>query len=95
MCENIPCITACENGSLSPPENGGFPPIGEAKIDTRVCLAWNGSVCWTCYDTCPLKGSALKLIAGRPAVDTAACSGCGRCEFACPAGNRGIVVNPM
>jgi NAD-dependent dihydropyrimidine dehydrogenase PreA subunit len=75
--------------------NGGFPPIGEAEIDTRVCLAWNRSVCWTCYDACPLQGSALKLTAGRPVVDTTACSGCGQCEFACPAGNRGIVVKPV
>lgn len=95
MCEDVPCISACRDGALSPPENGGFPPIGVAEIDAQVCLAWNGSVCWTCYDACPLKGSALTLKSGRPTVEPTACSGCGQCEFACPAQNRGIVVRPV
>ena len=95
MCADIPCIAACESGALTLPDGNVFPAIGVAEIAEQNCLAWNGSVCMTCYDACPLKRTALKFRMNRPVVDSGACTGCGGCEYVCPVEDKGIVVKPL
>jgi len=92
MCKDTPCIAACDDGALVPRSDGLFPSIGLAVVRSDRCLSYNGSVCMTCHDACPLKRTALKFEMNRPVVDAESCTGCGQCEYSCPVGEKGIVV---
>jgi ferredoxin-type protein NapG len=92
MCEDLPCVSACEDGALVAAADGRFPSIGLAHVQRSACLAHNGSTCMTCYDACTLKRAALRFKLGKPLVDPATCTGCGQCERACPLDAKGIVV---
>ena len=41
-------------------------------------------MCMTCYDRCPLRGTAVVLSGGLVPTMTTACVGCGICEYVCP-----------
>lgn len=59
-------------------------PGRRVEVVRSLCLAWQGSSCWTCSERCPVAG-AIVLDAGRPTVDPVVCDGCARCVEACPA----------
>ncbi len=71
------CVEVC------PAEGPGPTRIGFAVLDQRSCLAWDGVVCISCHSACR-DGAILVEAGGRPAVDTATCTGCGSCVGACP-----------
>lgn len=97
MCEDTPCIAACDDGALKMPEgeDTGFPKMGVARVQEGHCLAFNGSLCMICFDACPLKRSALRLHRARPVINDDVCTGCGKCEFLCPTPTKAIVVEPL
>jgi len=95
MCEDLPCITACEEGVLAQPERTLFPRLGLAVMQEDVCLAYTGSQCMICFDACPLKRQAIQLRHGKPVIIDEQCTGCGICEQVCVlTTNRGVVVFP-
>lgn len=73
------CIYACENGILKNVD--GRLKIGRAKIDKRLCLAWDHVVCMTCHSYCP-EGAVELDSELRPEVNEK-CTGCGLCESVC------------
>lgn len=100
MCEDLPCIQACDDGALlMPPVEEGekvpFPDIGVARVQESRCLAFNGSLCMICFDACPLKRSALRLHRARPVINEDVCTGCGQCEFLCPTPKKAILIEPL
>lgn len=64
----------------------------EARVLAFECIGPT-SFCTTCVERCPVEG-ALRMVAGRPEVDTTLCNGCAACEEACPAPRKAIVVIP-
>lgn len=58
--------------------------IGLAAVHKDRCIAWNRGTCSVCSEACPY-GAITQDANGRPAVDEAACNGCGICENVCPA----------
>lgn len=79
--------------------------LGLAEVKPSLCLTWPtedraATSCRTCVDRCPYPGEAIRLEEGRegqpprPAVDAEICTGCGLCEFGCPAPKAAIVVRP-
>jgi len=69
--------------------------MGTAKINKKECLAWQGTLCRSCYQNCPLMDTAIRMDSElRPVVDEKKCVGCGICENVCPAGPAAIVVEP-
>lgn len=59
--------------------------MGRAEILESRCHNYIGGVmCSTCYDRCPLRGTAVVLKDGLIPEITAACVGCGVCEYVCP-----------
>jgi MauM/NapG family ferredoxin protein len=95
LCDDLPCIVACPDGALTRPESG--PPgvrIGIAKVDPRRCITFKGELCTRCYDACPFPDKALMMIGSRPLVGSAACTGCGLCEFACPEHPKAVTIVP-
>ena len=91
MCEDTPCIAACEPNVLQA-ELG--LRMGTAKIKQPHCLAFNGTICTVCSERCPVEG-ALALDQGRPVINEQACTGCGVCQYVCPAPYNAIAILPV
>lgn len=69
--------------------------MGLARVDTARCLAWQGTLCRSCYDDCPIFDVAIRMDAElRPVVDERRCVGCGICENVCPVDPQAILVLP-
>lgn len=93
LCADTPCISACPEETLVPVEK---IKIGTAYVVQNKCFACNGQVdmCDYCFERCPLKGQAIVMENRQPRVIAEACTGCGICEFFCPAPGNAIRVLP-
>lgn len=90
MCEDFPCIAACEPGVLT----SLLPPtMGTAKVTEHMCLAYHGTTCTVCSERCPVEG-AIDLTNGKPTVNESTCTGCGVCRYVCPAPENAILLMP-
>jgi ferredoxin-type protein NapF len=74
------CARACPVQPLREPEK---PILGIARIDQQRCLPWQQINCYSCRGSCP-EDALVFDSRSRPAVETAACNGCGRCVPRCP-----------
>lgn len=91
MCEDTPCITACEPGVL---KKDRPLKMGTAWVQPMACLAHTGSFCTVCSERCPVPG-AIENRNGKPVIHEAACTGCGVCANVCPAPSKAILVMPL
>lgn len=107
MCEDIPCVEACPTGALDPALTDiDDARMGVAVlVDQDNCLNFLGHRCDVCYRVCPLIDEAIKLKlqhnprSGKhammlPTVQADACTGCGKCEYACVLPEAAIKVLP-
>jgi MauM/NapG family ferredoxin protein len=79
--------------------------IGVAQIKKSRCLTFStltrpAEYCRACLDRCPFPESAIKMNEDgggppTPEVGEEFCTGCGLCEFACPAPLPGIAVRAL
>lgn len=96
-----PCFLCMKCSDLCPTDalrgvsmqNAG---MGMAYLNVKKCVDYqeeNFVMCWTCYERCPLKGTAIVLGRGGyiPEVQPE-CVGCGVCEYVCPI--HAITVTP-
>lgn len=87
------CAQVCPVGAIQPiaPE---LVKIGRAVVDHPLCLAWDQQVkCLVCVEACLVE--AAQMYNGRIIVDPQRCTGCGRCENACPVAGGAIHVKPF
>ena len=91
MCDETPCIPACETGALLP-----TAPLkmADAQVKRPDCLAHMGQACSVCVGHCPVPG-AISLVDAKPVIDADRCTGCGVCHFVCPAPNKAIMILPL
>jgi ferredoxin-type protein NapG len=90
MCEDFPCIAACEPGVLV----DSIPKImGTARVTEQLCLAHHGTTCTVCSERCPVQG-AIRVADGKPTIVEHACVGCGVCRYVCPAPENAILLMP-
>ena len=87
LCDDWPCVTACEPEALqlpAPEEEAGrpLPKLAQAAIDTSSCLPYQGPECGACKPACPVPG-AMTWDVEKPVINPAACTGCGLCREAC------------
>lgn len=108
MCEDIPCAAACPTGALDHSLTDiDDARMGLANlVDQETCLNYLGLRCDVCYRVCPAIDSAITLEtlhnprSGKhalfiPTVHSDACTGCGKCEYACVLPEAAIKVLPL
>jgi ferredoxin-type protein NapG len=108
MCEDIPCVKACPTGALDHRlQDITKARMGLAVlVDHETCLNFLGLRCDICYRVCPVIDKAITLDpqsnarTGKhtlfiPVVHSDACTGCGKCEKACPTEIAAIKVMPL
>jgi ferredoxin-type protein NapG len=107
MCEDIPCVKACPTDALDHSlKDINKAKMGVAVlVDHETCLNFLGLRCDICYRVCPVIDKAITLDpqtnarTGRhtlfiPVVHSDHCTGCGKCEKACPTEVASIKVFP-
>jgi len=62
-----------------------------AVIQGRFCLAYQGGLCFTCSEQCPVPG-AITTKQAIPTVHLDICTGCGICHDLCPAPRNAILM---
>jgi len=88
LCEDWPCVNACEKEALLKPEaeeaaeSTPLPLLAIASINMQTCFPYSGPECGACADSCGVKG-ALRWDQQRPVIDKEKCVGCGLCRQAC------------
>jgi MauM/NapG family ferredoxin protein len=82
------CGEACPTGAIKPVRREAETIIrevqmGKARVDTTLCLSYQGKTCGVCYRACLLQDVAIKVgMLEQPQV-LDACVGCGLCERSC------------
>ena len=93
LCDDMPCIAACEPLALRPLARHEVV-MGTAEIRMADCYIAQGQPCDYCVARCPLKGVAIGFDdASLPRVYEDSCSGCGVCAYLCP--GSAISVRPV
>lgn len=86
------CSPVCPSGALEEVSIYDVR-IGKARLDKKSCYTWSNTViCRSCFENCPVKGTAIELERGIYPVITDQCTGCGICEYVCPV--KAIVTIP-
>lgn len=89
------CGNVCPTGAIPklPLEIKKKAKLGMAYVDKSICIPWkHQDECIVCEEQCPIPDKAIKLeetvVGGRrflqPVVDKDLCTGCGKCQYACP-----------
>jgi len=99
LCEDWPCVNACEDKALIFPEKNydeiqPLPVMARAEINMQTCLPYRGPECGACEASCPVPG-ALKWDLTKPYVDSKLCTGCGLCREACIVDPSAVMVRSL
>ncbi len=88
------CPPVCPSGALDRNlKHKKDVRMGAAVIDKKQCLAWQETLCRSCYQSCPIFDEAIKMDEKlRPVVIDKKCVGCGICENVCPVEPTAIIV---
>ena len=91
VCEDFPCIMACETEALLS-VSGGITEVnmGVAKVRHRMCTAPQG--CNACVSKCPTGAIQMDFSSFAITVDEARCVGCGICEYVCGSVNDRLAI---
>jgi ferredoxin-type protein NapG len=95
LCEDWPCVNACEVKALNFIDDVKGKPnkFANAKINESLCLPFSGPECGACISACPFEG-ALILEQEKPVIDQALCLGCALCREACVVEEKAISISP-
>lgn len=82
------CGDVCPTGAIKPVAREyedilANVKMGQARVNTDLCLSWQGKSCGVCYRACPLQDVAIRVGYMEQPTVTEACIGCGLCERAC------------
>ncbi len=92
LCEDMPCISACEPLALLPVAQSDVT-MGTAVIDLQACYVSQGQRCDYCVARCPVQLQAIQFGDDKlPIIKEDGCTGCGVCDYICPA--NAITIRP-
>ena len=92
------CGQACPSGAIPrfTVKTKFDSPIGLAKVDESICLLGQNRECGTCVSACPYDALDLTWdpvnMVSRVIVNAKRCTGCGGCEYVCPAALKAIRI---
>ena len=96
------CAEVCPAGAIekaSSPEARARICVGVAQWRHWECLTQKDSPCGLCAERCPNKAITMVKSEGdkfaHPVVDAKRCTGCGKCEYYCPAKPKAISVQGL
>jgi len=100
MCEDWPCVMACEPQALARPTpkedaDPALPKLAHLTINEEACLPYAGPECGACAHICPVPGALTWPDGLRPVIDAAACTGCALCREACIVDPKAIDVRAL
>jgi len=81
LCDDFPCIAACQTGALLPIDGIHEVHMGMAVVSHRLCTAGQG--CHACVSKCPTQALMMDFESMQLAVGRESCVGCGMCEMIC------------
>ena len=90
LCEDLPCIAACETDALLPVVEVRQVHMGIAAVSHRLCTAGQG--CHACVSKCPMDALVMDFASLRLSVVKEACVGCGMCEMVCRAVSDRVAI---
>jgi len=90
LCDDFPCIAACETEALLPVGDRTEVRMGMAVVSRADCTADQG--CQFCLAKCPVEALSVDFIDPYPVVDQGKCVGCGICEQVCSGVNDHIAI---
>ncbi len=90
LCDDFPCIAACETEALIPVGDRFEVRMGTASVNRADCTADQG--CRFCLAKCPVEALSIDFIDPYPVVDPSKCVGCGICEQVCSTVNDTIAI---
>ena len=94
-CPDIPCAAACPTEALTVPEDRwqGYHMATLTLLSER-CIAFDGTECGVCVESCPVGDAALRLDEeGLPVILAEGCVGCGVCVRACVTSPSSLQLN--
>ncbi len=91
LCEDFPCIAACDTEALVPLGERSEVRMGLAVVNPATCTADQG--CRFCVSRCPCEAiSVIGFDDVYPRVDQDKCVGCGICEQVCATVNDKVAI---
>jgi|SRR5579885_1977202 ferredoxin-type protein NapG len=93
LCDDFPCIAACETDALLPVFSREEVRMGLAVVTHRLCTAGQG--CHACVSSCPTEALSMDFGAFRLDVRADRCVGCGHCEMVCRTVNDKIAIRVL
>jgi ferredoxin-type protein NapG len=94
LCEDFPCVAACETEALLPLGERAEVRMGLAVVNPATCTADQG--CRFCLSRCPCE--AIMVVGfddSYPTVDQEKCVGCGICEQVCATVNDKVAIRVL
>lgn len=93
MCDDLPCITACEDEALLPVPGGPTEvEMGYAILDKKKCQAYGHTFCQQCIIDCPMPGAITQNREQQPIFHKDICTGCGVCVRSCSTVNIPVAI---
>ena len=107
LCEDWPCVNACETRALLLPvvesdntdEHGDQqtarapqPKLARIVIDESVCLPYLGPECGACASACIVDG-ALQWSMEHPTINQELCTGCAMCREVCVTEPKSVLIS--
>ncbi|MGO9377649.1 MAG: 4Fe-4S dicluster domain-containing protein [Dissulfurispiraceae bacterium] len=87
------CPPVCPSGALNRKLQKKDVLMGTASLDRKTCLPWQGTLCRSCYENCPVFDEAIVMDDElRPVINEKKCIGCGICENVCPVDPTAVTV---
>lgn len=100
LCEDWPCVNACEKSALVrpvPDENStpkkSLPKLSIISINKEQCLPYSGPECGAC-NFCPVPGAMIWDME-KPEINPELCTGCALCREYCIATPKAITIQSI
>lgn len=98
LCDDWPCVAACEPDALKRPEDvqdgSALPRIATATINPATCLPYTGPECGACASSCRVPG-AMVWDHEKPKIDPEVCTGCAMCRDACIVDPKAVDIRSL